>query len=215
MARILKEKEHAERRNEILDVAQRLIYTKGYEQMSIQDILDELQISKGGFYHYFGSKQALLEALLKRTQDAAENMLIPIVEAQNLNALEKLLCYFKTALQWKAGQKAFMIELLRIWYIDDNAIVRQKTLAAVRERVVPLLSTIIRQGVQEGVFHPAYPEQVGDLLMTIIPGMSDSFAMVLLDHQNTQEDLRRVVAQWRLIPMRLSGCWACPRAPFA
>ena len=51
MARTVKA--HAVRRNEILDVAQRLIYTKGYEQMTIQDILDGLQISKGAFYHYF------------------------------------------------------------------------------------------------------------------------------------------------------------------
>jgi len=63
MARVIKEQEHAERRNEILDVAQKLVYTRGYEQMSIQDILDALGISKGAFYHYFDSKQALLEAL--------------------------------------------------------------------------------------------------------------------------------------------------------
>jgi AcrR family transcriptional regulator len=32
-----------------------LVFTKGFEQMSIQDILDELHISKGAFYHYFDS----------------------------------------------------------------------------------------------------------------------------------------------------------------
>ncbi|HXZ05870.1 MAG TPA: TetR family transcriptional regulator, partial [Ktedonobacteraceae bacterium] len=47
MARIVKEKEFAGKRNEILDVAQRLIYTRGYEQMTVQDILEELEISKG------------------------------------------------------------------------------------------------------------------------------------------------------------------------
>lgn len=48
MARIVKEKAYAVKRNEILEAAQRLVYTKGYEQMTIQDILDSLQISKGG-----------------------------------------------------------------------------------------------------------------------------------------------------------------------
>ena len=66
MARIVKEEVYAEKRNAILDVAQRLIYTKGYEQMTIQDMLDDLQISKGAFYHYFDSKQAVLEALVER-----------------------------------------------------------------------------------------------------------------------------------------------------
>jgi len=60
MARIVKEPEI--RRNEILDAAERLLFTKGYEQMAIREIVDELQIAKGTVYHYFESKQALLMA---------------------------------------------------------------------------------------------------------------------------------------------------------
>ena len=66
MARIVNKEEYEIRRNEILDAAQRVVYTKGYDQMSIQDILAEVKISKGAFYHYFDSKQALLEALIER-----------------------------------------------------------------------------------------------------------------------------------------------------
>jgi len=40
------------------------VYTTGFEQMSVQDILDELKISKGAFYHYFDSKLALLDGLV-------------------------------------------------------------------------------------------------------------------------------------------------------
>src|ERR1700719_1919309 len=57
---------HGVRREAFLDVAQRLVETKGYEAMSIQDVLDALEVSKGAFYHYFHSKQALLEAVVER-----------------------------------------------------------------------------------------------------------------------------------------------------
>lgn len=60
MPRVVKEEDYAARRNEILDVARRLVYTKGYEQMSIQDILDALKISKGAFYHYFDSETIII-----------------------------------------------------------------------------------------------------------------------------------------------------------
>ena len=56
MPRVLIEEDYTARRNEILDAARKLVYTKGYEQMSVQDILDEMKISKGAFYHYFGLK---------------------------------------------------------------------------------------------------------------------------------------------------------------
>ncbi len=47
--------------------------------MTIQDILDDLQISKGAFYHYFDSKQALLEAMVERIGVEAVQLLLPIV----------------------------------------------------------------------------------------------------------------------------------------
>ena len=51
------------RRDELLATAERLFYTKGYEKTSVQDILTEMNFSKGGFYHHFASKLAVLEAI--------------------------------------------------------------------------------------------------------------------------------------------------------
>ena len=51
------------RRSELLVAAEKLFYTKGYEKTSIQDILDEVGFSKGGFYHHFDSKLSVLEAI--------------------------------------------------------------------------------------------------------------------------------------------------------
>src|SRR5215218_8567229 len=123
MARSVNETEYAARRNAILDVALRLVYTKGYDQMAIQDILDELQISKGAFYHYFDSKPALLEALTERLGQEALQLLNPIVQDPHLPAIEKLQRFFDTAVRWKTARKTFMIELVRVWYTDHNAIV--------------------------------------------------------------------------------------------
>ena len=46
----------------IIITAARLFSEKGYEQTSIQDILDALKLSKGGLYHHFKSKEEILEA---------------------------------------------------------------------------------------------------------------------------------------------------------
>src|SRR5438128_3469885 len=105
MTRIVKEKEYAVRRNAILDVAQLLVYTKGYEQMTIQDILDDLQISKGAFYHYFDSKQALLEALIERLLEEIVQHILPIVHDPHLPALEKLQRYFAMVVRYRTAQK--------------------------------------------------------------------------------------------------------------
>ena len=90
MARVINESEYAGRRNEILDAVQRLVYTKGFRQMTIQDILDDLQISKGAFYHYFDSKQDVLEGLVARMLEAIEALTVGIVRDTALRPLEKL-----------------------------------------------------------------------------------------------------------------------------
>ena len=60
-------------------------------------------------------------------------------------------------------QRATIFEVGRVWYRDENAIVREKVDTAVLQQRAPLLTEIVRQGVREGVFttfyiHAAYME---------------------------------------------------------
>ena len=79
MARTVKAAEHAARRDAILDAAQRLILSNGYERLTVQDLLDDLQISKGAFYHYFDSKPAVIEALSARLVDDSARRLLRLL----------------------------------------------------------------------------------------------------------------------------------------
>jgi AcrR family transcriptional regulator len=191
MARSVNETEYAARRNAILDVALRLVYTKGYDQMAIQDILDELQISKGAFYHYFDSKPALLEALTERMGQEALQLLNPIVQDPQLPAIEKLQRFFDTAVRWKTARKTFMIELLRVWYADHNALVRQKMLVMWSRHALPLLAEIFHQGIREGALNIAFPDQVGTVLLSFNQGLGDAFAELLLTREPRGDELQR------------------------
>jgi AcrR family transcriptional regulator len=192
MPRIVKEEEHAAKRNKILDVAHRLVYAKGYEQMTIQDILDELHISKGAFYHYFDSKGAVLEALIEHmVVEEVEPFLISIVQDLRLSALEKLHRYFGAFIRWKTGQKTLMLDLLRVWYADENAIVRQKVFTATVKQVTPVLTEIIRQGAQEGVFTTPYPDYACQVNIYLLQGLGDTFAALLLSGEPDDYALQR------------------------
>ena len=192
MARVVKEQERAVKRNEILDVAQRLVYTKGYEQMSIQDILNELHISKGAFYHYFDSKQALLEALIERRQEEAAQLLFPILQDPQLTALEKIQRYFDAAAHWKTAQKDFFLGLLRGWYADDNAIVRHKVFTSGVKQIAPLLTVVVHQGIQEGALTTSHPDQVSEVILSLFQGLGDSLSDAILSYEPSHDSLQRV-----------------------
>jgi hypothetical protein len=89
-------------------------------------------------------------------------------------------------------QKAFFLELLRVWYADDNAIVRQKIRAAGIKLVAPWLSEIIRQGIQEGAFMTSYPDEVGEVVLSLVQSLGDTLAGLLLSGQPPQETLERM-----------------------
>lgn len=183
MPRVINPDEYEQKRGEILDAAQRLIYTKGYERMSIQDILDELKISKGAFYHYFDSKQALLEAFTARMMNEVEKFLVPIVENPNLNALDKLEQFFGSVARWKSARKSFLTNLLSVWYDDHNAIVRQKLIAMGSKWMSPFLIEIIRQGIREGILQPGieFTDEAAQVVISLMTTMGEKIALRLID----------------------------------
>lgn len=191
-ARIVKSP--TERRSDILEAAQRFTVTKGFEQMTIQDILDDLHISKGAFYHYFASKQTLLDALIELYLDQSMEIILPIVEDPNLTATEKFKRLFSVVARWKLAQKPFMLALLRVWYLDENALVRQKQIAATLELVGPQISRIVRQGMQEGVFETPYSEQIGEVVLVLMIGLGDAVAALLLSNASPQETMEHLNA---------------------
>jgi AcrR family transcriptional regulator len=193
MARTVKEEEYAVKRKEIVDVAQRLVYTKGYDQMSIQDILNELQISKGAFYHYFDSKSDLLEALIERMRQDVEPIILPIIDDPSLSTFDKLHRFFDTTARWKTARKAYILSLLQVWYTDDNALVRQKATANVIQWVAPLLAGVIRQGAQEGVLTAAFPDQSAEIVLSLLTSLGDAFKDLFFGNEPQSEKMQRAV----------------------
>ena len=160
MARTVKKAEHFAKSNEILDATMMLINTKGYEHVAVQDILDTLRISRGGFYHYFDSKQALLEALIERSASEVQQALLPVVQNPRLSAIQKVQAYFDSSTRWKTSQKELILSAIQNWYSDENALIRLKLTAKSHTYMSRLLDPIIRQGIEEKVFTTSYPAEI-------------------------------------------------------
>ena len=126
MARTVDTEAHAVRRDTFVDAAQRLMQAKGYEQISIQDVLDEVGASRGAFYHYFASKTDLLEAVVTRIVDTALASVAPVVDDPALDAAAKLEGLFGGIAQWKMERTELMLALVRVWLSDENTLMRDK-----------------------------------------------------------------------------------------
>ncbi|WP_166427228.1 TetR/AcrR family transcriptional regulator [Nonomuraea mesophila] len=192
MARTVNEEDYAARREAILHEAHRLVCTKGYQQMTIQDVLNGLGISKGALYHYFDSKPALLEALVERMMTRWEQVLTDAAaEGPALRRLQRLLSAFDRV---KGEDQQFLASVLPVMYSDDNAVVRQKSRMAGTARFAPLLDDIVRSGVAEGVFSTPYPDRAGLVVLTLIQDLTEIGGLMMLEGAGGQEIERTFAA---------------------
>lgn len=190
MARIVKEPKI--RRNEILDAAERLLVTKGYEQMAMRDLMDELQIAKGTVYHYFDSKQALLEALVERIGAQAEQIVLSIVSDRQMPAQDKLLRVFAVLDQYKQQNKDLVFAFMRVWYADENALFRHKLYLTRVKRLAPRFAQIIQQGVAEGAFTTPYPDHAARTILALLEDLGYAIVELLLAEEDGHPDTSRL-----------------------
>jgi TetR/AcrR family transcriptional regulator, transcriptional repressor for nem operon len=185
-------KDPAVRRTEILDVAQRLVQTKGYEQMGVQDILDELQISKGAFYHYFDSKLALLGAVIDRMQAAMRQPVVALVQDSRLSATDKLRGFFLTLFGWKTTQREVFLNLLQVWYSPGNAVLREQLHDNAIRQLAPLVGEIIEQGISERALTIRSAQGMGRLALVVATDLSDRVAWWLLADASQRQPVENI-----------------------
>jgi AcrR family transcriptional regulator len=196
VARTLNAAVYTVRREAFVEAAQRLMESKGYAQVTIQDLLDDVGASRGAFYHYFDSKQALLEAVIDRMVDAGLASVEPIVQDPNLPAVTKLGHMFSGIGRWKTDRKELILAFIDVWLSDDHAVVREKFRRKLVTRFVPTLSGIVKQGIEEGTFRVASPDDTARVLMMLIQGLQEEATELFVASQANAVGLDEVIARF-------------------
>lgn len=155
-------KEYEERRNEILNTAEKLFITKGYTKTTVNDILQEIGIAKGTFYHYFKSKEEVMDAVIVRIVKADVEVAKKIASDPTIPVLEKLFHILTVQAPKAGGNKEQMIEQ---FHKPNNAEMHQKSLVQSIVHVTPVLTEVIQQGINEKVFLTDYPQETMEFLL--------------------------------------------------
>ncbi len=168
-----------ERKAQIIQTALKLFAAKGYENTTINSIIDEAGISKGGFYHHYGSKEELLEDIVRMLIGGMVAIFKEIDARDDLTALEKTNEYIRRVNAYKTEKvvatAAFLSEL---YSSGKNVRLESKIYDFAREHVSPIMKKIILQGVEEGTFKTKYPEEA-----------AEAYVKLFIMHQQEMTDL--------------------------
>lgn len=171
-------KKGIERRDQIIETAERLFYEKGYEQTSVQDVLDALSLSKGGFYHYFESKLELLEAVCRKQISSDAEAMTQAVAAQE-GALNRLNTLFEYCCLWRHDRMDFAALVLRVGYRGGSLQLRECLREGLMETALPLIRSIVLEGLAEKVFFTRFPDDIGELILRLFANITDEAAQVM------------------------------------
>ncbi|MCV7091782.1 TetR/AcrR family transcriptional regulator [Mycobacterium interjectum] len=189
------------RRAELLDRAASLFVRDGYDNVSLNDLIADAGVSKGAFYHWFPSKEALITALAERSAGEAFAAVHAAVAACDGNALARLNAALRASVDvhMRAGgpeQLAAMVSLLR----PENAHLYARILAVEEALFLPLLTRLISDGVAECVFDTFDPEGVADMIYGLAARTNSNILEVLRAPDESARELAidRLTTRFRL-----------------
>lgn len=193
MTRVVKKPK--ERRGEIVEAASHLFQAKAYEKTSLQDVMDRLGIAKGTIYHYFKSKEELLEAVVEEIVTKHLDKMEVLIHEANGNALQKMQRLIE------AGKKISDPLILEPLHKKGNEVMHLHLLVSTLVKQAPLYAKLIQQGCEEGLFRTDTPLEAAEFILSAVQFLTDPGI-----YPWTQEDLaRRAQAFPKLIEQQLQA----------
>lgn len=168
--RVVKEAEI--RKQEILDTAAVLFAEKGFDNTSVNDILEMLGIAKGTLYYHFKSKECIMDALIERqtenllsqAEKVAGDKSIPVVERMARTIL---------ALRVKSAETAEGEQMIEQLHKPQNALMQQKTKRILFQQVPPILSEVLKDGIAQGIFKTPCPLECMEMAICYLDALLD------------------------------------------
>ena len=149
----------------ILDTARRLFLEKGYDNTTVQDIVDGLGgLSKGAIYHHFRSKEDILRAVCSDSSQAELETLTAIRDDPDLTGREKLECFFARTLQ-----AVDQVELMRACppLVDNPRLLADQLRDTLYVVAPEYVAPVLRQGVADGSLQTDCPEELAQMILVL------------------------------------------------
>jgi AcrR family transcriptional regulator len=180
-------KDPKERRSNIIDMSAQLFLSNGYEETSVNTIVEKLGVAKGTFYHYFKSKEEILEAVLENYLSSYAEGIKKALENKHINGYEKLMLVLRSILSNNQGPE----HLTKHVEDNKNARLHQMMDEMFYEKFNPIIVEVLKQGIDEGIFKVDHPEEITEILLL---GIRAFMHMHMPKFNDTQYYIRKMQA---------------------
>ncbi|GEA31317.1 TetR/AcrR family transcriptional regulator [Clostridium diolis] len=159
MVRVIKDPE--ERKNDILTAAMELFKEKGYGKTAVSDIVKAAGIAQGTFYIYYKNKEDVFISVIENTREKIIQQLIDVQKRNDLNAVEKMNLIIKHEFDINRTKDDLILQL----HLEKNSGIHLQFIINTIHKLVPIYTSVIEQGVKEGLFDIKYPKEAAEYML--------------------------------------------------
>ncbi|TVR69495.1 MAG: TetR/AcrR family transcriptional regulator [Spirochaetaceae bacterium] len=152
----------------IIATAARLFHTNGYEDTSVQEIIDAVGVSKGAFYHYFTAKSDILESIASSYVSQGLELTDSVIKDSTISGIRKLNHLFVVLQQFKSRHAETRAVVHRALDGDQNLKMEKLITGRLRTRVVPLLTAVLDEARAAGELRIANTREMAELLFVVL-----------------------------------------------
>ena len=181
--------QHAEaqqRKQAFLDTALELFNEKGYEKTTINDIIKNMGVSKGAFYHYFDSKEDVIEQISDNYAERVLRVTGLLADRKDLKAADKINQLFQIVQGYKRSSGERRKRIKQIFQDGQNLKLERKILTKLRRQMAVSLEKIIREGVENKEFRPVNVREMTEFVQFSIQGLNTSCEELYAEAMNQE-----------------------------
>ena len=180
-------------RTSILETSEKLFFEKGYDNTSVQDILDRLELSKGGFYHHFPSKEAVLSEILSSHVEKGVEALKASLEGERMSPIARMDRVLGAVNLLSDGDVSYGALMVRICYMNGDPVIRTRLRALQLDALRPLFEAAFAMGVSADAFFSRFPGRLADIVLSLVADVDDRTYMILAQQADRPEFVLEVM----------------------
>lgn len=172
----------------IVDAAYRLFAEDGLNKVSVGAICKESGCSKGGFYHHFESKEALVEFIVVGYVKELKEELETMVEEKELDVILGISRVIDKVNSYKTSQMNEWPGIQKMLSFEGNHIIIQSMVDAFNALMNETYTKLIERGNHEGILNVQYPKPLAALLTREVAHLYGQISMVLMSEDKSNYD---------------------------
>ncbi|MBR6666379.1 MAG: TetR/AcrR family transcriptional regulator [Lachnospiraceae bacterium] len=177
-----------QKRKYILDTARKVFMEKGFKRVTMKDIVEACDISRGGLYLYFNSTEEIFMEVLRMESEETDDVFSGNVK-EDSTATDILMLFLKEQKKELMRKKDTLTQATYEFYFENKLSKKDDILKKQFESAVFVLRKLIETGVESEEFYCEDPERAARNIMLVLEGLKISAQTIGVTSESVDKQL--------------------------